>query len=290
MEIIVVQKTKKYLKELKEMNVTDILISDNTFSSAVNFLKNEEIAEMNEAVHDSGMRTIVRVDRLYHQDEINDLKNYLSFLNDIGVDKILCSDIAVTMLIKENDYTMKTIYAPETLLTNSYDVKQLKNDGVDSCIISKDIPFENILRIAKNNPQYCYLRVFGQILISYSRRRFISAYLKKEDEYTDNYFLQEEKRDFLMPIVEKKSGCWLYGYSLESFGQLKEICDSEVKGIIIDEMFQNDLFILEIVKIHRDILDDKIDYKMAVQRLKELDQKSNYGSIAQVKQTALEKE
>lgn len=290
MRIIVSQKSDKYLSELKKLNVTDIIIADDIFSSSADGLDKDNIKKMNEAIHHNNMETIVKVDRLYSQKEIADLTNYLRFLNEIKVDSVLFGDIALKIIIDENNFNLKTIYAPETLLTNSYDIKQLKTDGIDNCIISKDIPLENMLQIIDDNPDYCYLRVFGEILISYGRRRFISAYLREEKEYKDNYFLQEETRDFKMPIVEKTSGCWLYGYCLQSFDILKKINESSAAAIVIDEIFKDDLFILNIVKLHHDILENKIDSKQAMDYLKENDDISRYCSLADVKQTILEKQ
>lgn len=289
MKIVVSQKTDKYLSELKKLDVTDIIISDDHFSSAVNGLNDDELKEMTIKIHDNDLNCIVRVDRLYQESELESLKEYLKYLESISVDAILFSDIALSTIIKEAKLNLKAIYAPETLLTNSYDIEELKNDGIDNCVISKDIPFDNMLDIAHKVKDYCFLRVFGEILISYGRRRFISAYLRKLDEYRDNYFLQEETRTQLLPIVEKENGTWLYGYCLQSFNELEKISESGLTGIIIDEVFKDDDFTIEIVRLHHELLNKKISVEQALERLKQLDDRE-YCSLSEVKQTILEKE
>lgn len=289
MRIIVSQATDKYLSELKKLDVTDVIISDDYFSSAVKGVDKQDIKILTKKIHDNSLECIVRVDRLYQESELDKLKEYLRFLEEISVDSILFSDIAIDSIIKEENLKLKSIYAPETLLTNSMDIWQLKNDGIDNCVISKDIPFENMLSIASEVKDYCLLRVFGEILISYGRRRFISAYLRREDEYKDDYYLQEETRDQLLPIVEKKSGTWLYGYCLQSFNELERIKDSGLVGIIIDEVFKNDDFIIEIVRLHHDLLNKNISIDEALNKLSQLDNRE-YCSLSEVKQTILEKE
>ncbi len=289
MKIAVSQKSDKYLSKLKNYDVTDIIISDDHFSSAVKGLDNEGLKEMTSKIHDNDLNCIVRVDRLYQESELEGLKEYLKYLESISVDAILFSDIALNTIIKEDKLNLKAIYAPETLLTNSYDIEELKNDGIDNCVISKDIPFDNMLDIAHKVKDYCFLRVFGEILISYGRRRFISAYLRKLEEYREDYFLQEETRTQLLPIVEKEDGTWLYGYCLQSFKELDKISDSDLTGIIIDEVFKEDDFTLEIVRLHHDLLNKKITVETALERLKEIDNRE-YCSLSEVKQTILEKE
>lgn len=289
MRIVVSQSTDKYLSELKKLDVTDVIISDDYFSSAINTVDKQDMELLTKKIHDNSLECIVRVDRLYQESELDKLKDYLRFLEEISVDSILFSDIAIDSIIKEESLRLKSIYAPETLLTNSLDICQLKNDGIDNCVISKDIPFENMLSIASNVKDYCLLRVFGEILISYGRRRFISAYLRKEDEYKDDYFLQEETREQLLPIVEKQSGTWLYGYCLQSFDELEVIKNSDLVGIIIDEVFKNDEFIVEIVRLHHDLLNNDISIDDALNKLSQLDDRE-YCSLSEVKQTILEKE
>ncbi|MGN1399808.1 MAG: U32 family peptidase [Erysipelotrichaceae bacterium] len=290
MKYIVAIKTDKYLKQLKQLNVSDVIVSDSYFSSSTTDYDIEKTLDLIHRVKESGLGCIVRLDRLYDQKELNSLKQYLALLAKNQVDALLFSDIGVKVLVEQMQLNLKTIYAPETLLTNYYDIEVLKNNGLSGCVISKDIPYSEMLAILNQIKGYCYLRVFGEVLISYSKRRFVSVYLDQYQPYKTNYYLQEENRAIKMPLVEKESGFWLYGYMLHSLDKIKEIISSEPAGIILDQVFMDDEYQLEVVKIYNDVSGGIISWQMGYEKLLQLSDKLNYQSISDVKQTVLEKQ
>ncbi|MGI6608540.1 MAG: U32 family peptidase [Erysipelotrichaceae bacterium] len=275
---------------LKKLNITHILVNEMKFSSGIKGFDLTGLENVTLRAHQSDLQVIVKADRLFDQSELDELVSFLKYLDSIGVDSILFSDLTVKMLIDEYDLKMKTIYAPETLLTNKYDVKQLQSDGFDSCVISKDIPLTDMYEIAAFNKDYCYLRVHGPILISYSLRRFISVYLNQYKEYTDHYYLCEENRNTMLPIVEKETGTWLYGDTLQSISEISNIIRQPLKGIIFDNMLYDDKYTVEVIKIYLDVLNKRTECQSALEELLLLEKKIVYTDISEIKKTALDKE
>lgn len=281
---------KKSLLTLKKINVTHILVNELKFSSAIKGFDLDQLKDITNKAHQLQLKVIVKADRLFNQSELNELLIFLKYLEEIEIDEVLFSDLTIKMLIDKHNLKLKTIYAPETLLTNKYDVQQLQIDGFDSCVISKDIPLGDMFEIASSNKDYCYLRVHGPILISYGLRRFVSVYLDEPKEYTENYYLREEHRETLLPIVEKETGTWIYGDTLQSISEIKTILKQPLKGIVFDNMLYDDEYTIEVVKIYKDVLDKKVDCKKAIEKLCLLDEKINYTDISEIKKTALDKE
>ncbi len=281
---------KKSLSTLKKLGVTHILINELEFSSGIKGFDLTELKSVTIKAHQLGLKVIIKADRLFDQSELEKLVSYLKYLESIKVDEVLFSDLTVKMLVDKYRINLKTVYAPETLLTNKYDVQQLKTDGFDSCVISKDIPLEDMFEIAISNEDYCYLRVHGPILISYGLRRFISVYLDDFKEYSDNYYLCEENRETRLPIVEKETGTWVYGYTLQSISEISNIIKQPLKGIIFDNMLYDDKYTIEVIKIYKDVLNQKVDYQSALAKLIKLNDKVIYTEISEIKKTALDKE
>ena len=92
-----------------------------------------------------------------------------------------------------------------------------------------------------------------------------------------------------MPLVEKESGFWLYGYMLHSLDKIKEIVTSDYAGIIFDQVFMDDLYQLEVVKIYHEVIDGNMPWQLGYEKLLGLNDKISYQSISEVKQTVLEK-
>jgi len=261
---------------LKGLNVDNILITDNTFGSGQCGFSNEEIKKCVLKAHDNHFKVWLRVDKLYSEDELDALKEYLDYLVSIKVDAVLYTDMAVKVLLEKQD--IKIIYAPETLLTNIYDV-QICLKEADYCVISKDITLDDVYKIVDQNKR-CFIRIHGPILISYSARRFISSYLDKYDqEYLDGYYLKEESRDEYLPIIERKDGSWLYGFNLESFKEINEMKKHQFEGFIIDNMLSEDTETISVLKKYVDIINgnSQVDY--------EHEDKMSYLSISEIKET-----
>ena len=290
MEIIVSLNKKENLLSLQQLKATHVLISDGYFSSGTASLSRSEIADFIDEAHRLNLKVMVRLDRLYDESELSDLQEYLTFLNQRKADGLLFSDVGVKMLVEQNHFELQTLYAPETLLTNSYDVTALREDGFGGCVVSKDIPLEDSYQIINDNPDYCYLRLFGPILLSYSKRHFISMYLDEEKEHRDDYYLQEETRDLLMPMVEKEKGSWLYGNCLQSLDRIKEIYQLPLKGVLFDGIIYDDEFVLTALKTHIEVLNDKISAEEALQSLEKQECKAVFSSISEIRKTSLNKE
>ena len=270
--------------------VTGIIIADYAHSSSDHDLDRSEIRKAIKLIHSCGKKAIVKVDRLFSQDEMEDLYDYLEFLQQCGTDAIIYTDIGIKVILDDSAFTMKGIYAPETLLTDYRDISILKDDGFDGCVISKDIPLKDVYEIIDNCPDYCYLRIHGPILIAYSRRRYISSYLERKDTYLDSYFLQEESRSEKLPIIEKECGSWLYDGCLQSQSEVYRLIDSPVRGLIIDNVYLDDEYTMNVADLYDAIMNDDISYEEALRTLRSFDPEIRYTDINDLKETQLDKE
>ncbi|MBO4538567.1 MAG: U32 family peptidase [Erysipelotrichaceae bacterium] len=290
MNIIVSLNNIDSLSETARFPISHVLIGDGHFSSGNSFMDREQIRKFISKAHGLELKVIIRTDRLYGEDELEDLSAYLRFLNDEGADGLLIGDLGVRMMVENQKLDLECLYAPETLLTNSHDVRQLLLDGMDGCVISKDIPLKDGYQIAKDNEYGCWLRVYGPVLIACSRRRFVSLYLQQQQERLENWYLQEESRQLMMPIVEKPEGSWLYGYCLHSLDSIREIAALPLKGIIFDDPIGVDDDTLQALRLHLEVLDGKKSAEEAYEQLPVRDGHTSYGSISAVRRTVLDKE
>lgn len=290
MNIIVSVKTAKNLATLKSLGISHIMINDETFSSGIKGLDKDSLANMVSLIHGENLKCVVKCDMLYDERNLDSLKDYLVFLNELKVDAVLFSDITIKVLVDQNNLNLQTIYAPETLLTNKYDVEVLKQDDFSNCVISKDIPLSDAYDIVNYINDYCYIRVHGEILISYSKRRFISAYYGEDKEYIDRYYFVEESRENKMPVVERRDGFWMYGYTLESLSQISTIASLPFRGVIIDNILEDDDYSLEVVKLYMAVLNKEISEDEAFEKLSSLNENVVYMGIDDIKRTCLKKE
>ena len=282
--ILTVIRKQESINKFAECCADVFIMADREFSSSYD---HNDLKECIRTAHRINRQLYVRCDRLYDQNELEGLKRFLNDLNSWGADGIIYSDIGVYSLLGDLGISCKGIYAPETLLTNYHDIADLRNDGVDGCVISKDIPLSDVTDIAEKCPDYCYLRIHGPILIAYSHRRYIASYLEEDYEHAEGYYLQEETRDTKLPLVEKKEGSWLYGTCLQSLNAINMLEEKPFAGFIIDNVFDSDEETLRILNLYDRVIKGKLDGNRA---LEELERNKEYTAIEDVRKTWLDKE
>ena len=127
----------------------------------------EEIKDLVSKIHSENKKAYVSVNKLFTQEEIKGLEDYLKSINELNVDGILFSDMAVYQIAKRNGFANILIYDPDTLMVNSFDVKFFNDLGLKSVILSKDISLEEIIAVANKNPGFVSVPSYGHFPLFY---------------------------------------------------------------------------------------------------------------------------
>ena len=72
--------------------------------------------------------------------------------------------------------------------------------------------------------------------------------------------------------------------------EIDNIFQQPLKGLVFDNMLYDDEYTIEVIKIYKDVLNQKIDYQSALDKLRQLNDKIIYTDISEIKKTALDKE
>ena len=274
------------VKKLDRELVEGVILNSLHYSSGLSAHSLVKIAEL---ASKSDFKVLVRVDRLYSEEEIDNIRVYLRGLENAGVYGVLCTDLAVKVLVEEQNYNLRVIYAPETLLTNRYDVEELKNEGFDHCVISKDIPLDDVYDIIDHVRDYCWLRIHGPILLAYSARHYVSSYLEK-DCCNRIFEIQESTRDDRLTMIEKESGSWLYGMCLESFDEIAKLLSSPIHTLLVDNIYLSDDYTLKVLELYKEVISGTTEAEKALTMLKDYDSSILYNSLSEIRKTVLDKE
>lgn len=176
----------------------------------------EEIEKMVAHLHLKNKKVWICVNKLFTEDELEGLEEYLKVIVNLKIDGIIFSDMAVYQIAHRNNFKNLLIYDPDTLLVNQYDVSVFKGLGIQEVILSKDITLENILDISKYNPSFCTILAYGYFPLFYSKRKLVENYFKayKKDakKYIENRFLKvkEATRSGIHPIYQDSNGTIIY--------------------------------------------------------------------------------
>ena len=148
------------------------------------FASNFSLAEMDEAVafaHSLHKKVYVTVNIFAHNEDINNLPDYLRSLQAIGVDALLISDFGVWSVAREIIPEMPLHVSTQANTTNWAAVKAWENLGASRVVLARELSFTEMKEIGSKTEVELEAFVHGAMCISYSGRCWLSSYLTGRD-------------------------------------------------------------------------------------------------------------
>jgi putative protease len=148
------------------------------------FASNFSLAQMDEAVafaHSLHKKVYVTVNIFAHNEDINNLPDYLRNLQAIGVDALLISDFGVWSVAREIIPEMPLHVSTQANTTNWAAVKAWENQGASRVVLARELSFTEMKEIGSKTEVELEAFVHGAMCISYSGRCWLSSYLTGRD-------------------------------------------------------------------------------------------------------------
>ena len=183
----------------------------------------------------------ISVNKIFHEDELSDLKDYLKYLKIKKIKGIFFSDFGVFNICEELGMLDLLIYDPNTLVTN-YKELEFFEGKIKGVVISPFISLDEVKEF-KSDKLELYFLGNGRINLFYSKRKLITNYCKYHDLEADfikhNLVLREELRnDLYYPIIEDEYGTYVYSPFIFSCLDLENEL-SNIDYLIIDYIYDN---------------------------------------------------
>lgn len=146
------------------------------------FSDNFELEEMKKAVdfcHANNVKAYITINILAKNEDFDGLKDYVKYLEKIGVDAVIVSDIGVIDFIRKVAPKLVIHVSTQANVTNKYSARFLVDMGVKRIILARELSLEEIKEIRDFIPEDIELECFvhGAMCISYSGRCLLSNYL-----------------------------------------------------------------------------------------------------------------
>lgn len=235
------------------------------------FAGNFEQYEMEKAVnyaHSLGKKVYITLNILAHEDDFDDLKDYVQYLEKINVDAVLVSDIGIMDFIRQFAPKLTLHISTQASILNSYAIKALIRLGAKRIVLARECSLEEIKKIRANIPEDIELEAFvhGAMCISYSGRCLLSNYLTGRDSNRGEcvqacrweYCISEKNRkDDKYPIQEDERGTYiLNSKDLNMIEHLKELRDAGVYSFKIEGRMKSPYYVANVVNAYRRAIDN----------------------------------
>lgn len=140
----------------------------------------EEIKKATEYAHSLGKKVYVTVNIVFHDSDFAGLDEYLKFLDEINVDSIIVSDIAVIKRVKELGLNLAMCLSTQASTMNSRAVKFWRDLGVTRVVLAREASREAIKRI-KDTGIEVEAFIHGAMCTSFSGKCILSNYMTLRD-------------------------------------------------------------------------------------------------------------
>jgi putative protease len=247
--------------DITNLDADSYLIGNEKFAVrlAVSFSL-DEIKELRNITKKLNRNLYINVNRIFMEDEINELETYMEFLKSIDVDGIFFSDMAVFMIARQLGILDKLVYFTETQMVNYIDCQHYLDMNIKGVILSKEMTLDDILLTAKKVKGNIGMLVHGYFHMFYSKRKLLRNYFAKyginqEPKNQYDYRLKEMTRDELYPIVETENGTNIFsGTCLSTLSDFPQLVNSSINMFIVDSIFLNEDHVKKALEYYRKMI------------------------------------
>lgn len=149
-------------------------------ANAKNFDMNE-IKEACEFAHSLGKKVYVTVNIVFHDEDVDGLREYLTELASFGVDAIIVSDPLVINIVHSNNIKLPIHISTQYSTLNIEAVKFFKSLGCERVVLGREASSKEISEIIQETGMEIETFVHGAMCASYSGRCVLSNYFTNRD-------------------------------------------------------------------------------------------------------------
>ena len=218
--------------------------------------------------HMHNKKAYLTVNIYAHNEDIDNLKEYINNIKDLNIDAFIVSDPAVMEIIKS------IIKNPEIHLSTQANVTSYESanfwykQGVKRLILARELTLSEINTIHHKIPKDMELEAFvhGAMCISYSGRCLLSNFMTDRDSNRGecaqpcrwNYHLMEEQRPGeYYPVEEDNRGTYIMNSKdLCMIRHIPELAKSGVVSAKIEGRMKSAYYVATIVRAYRKAIDE----------------------------------
>ena len=235
-------------------------------TAAANF-NETELKEGVEYAHSHGVAVYVTCNTIPYEEEMARMPAFLKFLNEVGVDAVIASDIGTINLVKRYAPNCQLHISVQSGIVNSESANAYYQMGAKRIVLARELSLEQIKEIRSRVPSDLEFEAFthGAMCISFSARCLLSSYMTGRDANRGDcaqpcrwsYSLMEEKRPGqYFDITETNKGTYILNANDLCMAQhLKEMVEAGITSLKIEGRAKSEYYVAVAANAYRGALD-----------------------------------
>lgn len=241
-------------------------------TAAANFSK-EDLAEGVDFAHRHGVKVHVTCNTVPHNEEMARMPAYLEYLNAVGVDAIIASDLGTMRLIKRHAPKAELHVSVQSGIVNAETANAFFELGAKRVVLARELSLTEIAEIRRKTDPALELEAFahGAMCVSFSARCLLSSYMTGRDANRGDcaqpcrwsYALVEEKRPGqYFPVEETRQGTYILNANdLCMAPYLDQMAASGVDSIKLEGRAKSHYYTAAVTNAYRMALDSLRDHE-----------------------------
>lgn len=249
----------------------------------------QEIKEACDYAHSYNKKIYVTVNIVFHNEDIDNLKEYLIDLYKCGVDAIIISDPLVLEISKSVTPNMEIHLSTQQNTLNYEACKYWASVGIKRVVLARELSKSDITKIINEGNVEVETFVHGAMCVGYSGRCVLSNYLTNRDSNRGgcsqicrwNFKLFDKSKneiksskDFSMAVKD-----------LSMASHINELIDMGVTSFKIEGRMRSIYYIATVINVYRKMIDDycsnDVNYKYNEEYEYELYRCANRDAVSQ---------
>ena len=248
-----------------------VYVGGKQFSLRAN-AKNFDLAELSQAIayaHRNNVKVYVSVNIFAHNRDLQNLKEYLLALKDMGADAVIVADLGIFDIARQIP-GLNIHISTHANVTNYQSAWLLNKLGASRVILARELSLKEIREISRLAPPHFETEVFihGAMCMSYSGRCLLSNYMAERDankgdcaqpcRWSYHHHLAEEQRPGeYMHVYEDERGTYiLNSKDLCMINHIPELVATGVSSFKIEGRMKTAYYVAAVTRIYREALDD----------------------------------
>ncbi len=220
-------------------------------ANALNF-SNEEIKEAITFAHSINKKVYVTVNIVFHEEDLEGIKEYLLYLDSINVDAIIVSDVAIMDLWKKLHLKCELHVSTQASSLNHLTVNFYKKMGAKRVVLAREASKEDIKRIKEYTNLDIECFIHGAMCTSISGRCVLSNYATNRDSNRGGcaqvcrFVFNPDNSTQVFSMTPK---------DLNMVSNIKEMINIGVNSFKVEGRMRSIYYIATVINVYRNIID-----------------------------------
>ncbi|MGE7119901.1 peptidase U32 family protein [Peribacillus sp. NPDC046944] len=217
-----------------------------------------------EMAHTAGKKVYVSMNAIFHNDKVDELEDYIAFLQEAGADRIIYGDPAVLMAVRAVAPDMPLHWNAEMTVTNWYTCNYWGKRGAVRAVAAREISLDEIIEMKEHAEVEIEVQVHGMTCMFQSKRTLLGNYFEYQGKALEvgnrteqkNMFLHDTERENKYPIYEDENGTHIMSPNdMCMIDELQELMEAEMDSLKIDGVLKTPEYIVAVTRLYREAID-----------------------------------